>query len=373
MGKILFLVVASIAMLKAEEVSSINSEEVIGNATVASGLCFDASYLFLKAEIDGLAYGQTLDLSPFTSPTDVLHIKGRSKSPDFEWSSGFTAGVGYIFPQREQYQLSAFWTYLHSSANKSTHQNGNIDQHYITPTWLPLLMGSVADSASASWNLNFNVVDLAFCRNLLFGSWFSVEPKAGLRAAWIDQDYKVKYHGGYNFLDGGVRNTIFQDTSFTSSNDFKGIGARVGAELEFFIAKDFSILGGFFASLLYGEFEVREVFQGGLLQDFGAGAQILKEELNFRKDFTAIRPSFETKIGLRWSSFFNNEQNRMLVGVYYRLDYWLDQNELVNELVARDSTPINPTAINENSNLTGFNPHGNLQLQGLEVELRIEF
>ena len=373
MRKILFLVIASIAILSAEETFSESSEKTLGSATVASGLFFDASYLFLKAEIDGLVFAQTFDVSPVNAPTDIVQVKNRPKSLDFQWSSGVTAGVGYIFPQREQYQLSAYWTYLHSSADKKIHQNGTIDQHFIAPMWLPFLSGAVADRADANWALNFNVADLALSRNVLIGNWFSLAPKLGLRAAWVNQDYKVKYHGGFNFNDGGVSDIIFEDTSLVASNEFTGIGPRVGTELQFYLMKNLSIMGGFFASVLYGEFEVRELFTGGLLVDFGAGAQLLHEQLNLRKDFSAVRPAIETKIGLCWDRFFNDEQNRILIGAFYRLDYWFDQNEFINQANSRDSSPINGTTINQNNNIINIRPDGNLQMQGLEVELRIEF
>ncbi|GAB5411099.1 MAG: hypothetical protein ChlgKO_02130 [Chlamydiales bacterium] len=334
---------------------------------------FDVSYLFLRAEIDGLVFGQTIDVSNLTSPSDVLHVKDRPKNLDFQWSSGLTAGVGYIFPEREQFQLSAYWTYLHSKADKKTRQNGNIDEHFIAPNWLPLLLGSTADRAKASWTLNFNVVDLALSRNVLFGEWFSMEPKAGLRGAWINQDYNVNYHGGFKYSEAGTTNTIFKDTSFKATNDYRGIGARIGSDLQFYLTKNITVLGSFFGSLLYGDFELRETYSGGLLVDFGAGPQILNEDVDLRKDITAVRPAIESKIGLRWNRYFNENKQRILIGMYYQLNYWFDQNELVNQLANRDSTPISGTAITANNNITNINPHGNLQIQGLEVELRLDF
>ncbi len=51
-------------------------------------------------------------------------------------------------------------------------------------------LGSVADHALASWRLNFNTLDLSLGRNYFVGRFLSLHPYLGIRAVWIDQNYK---------------------------------------------------------------------------------------------------------------------------------------------------------------------------------------
>ncbi|MDX8430257.1 MAG: Lpg1974 family pore-forming outer membrane protein [Candidatus Algichlamydia australiensis] len=350
-----------------------NWQGVVGSASVESGLFFDASFLYLKPEVGGLAFADTINVSEITAPDDVAQVKFRPKNLNFEWDPGLSVGLGYIFSSKEQSQISAYWTYLHSNADEQVTVSGRIDNNFISPIWFPFILGANADRAKANWTLNFNVADVAASRNLFLGEWLAFKPKLGLRAAWIHQDYEARYRGGYTFNDAGVSTTLFKNTSFTASNDYKGVGVHFGTDLEWFITKSFSFIGGGFLSLLYGDFEIREKFDGGLLVSFGGDPQILNEEINVREDFTAVRPSLEAKIGLKWQKLFNENHHRFMIGVFYQVETWFDQNELIAISNARDSTPLTATAITANNYVMNETPGGNLEIQGLRVELRLDF
>lgn len=347
----------------------------VGSASPASGFFTDLNFLYLKSEVDGLTYGQTLDIDVNVNPVaPIVNIKDRPRLPNFQWDPGLSVGVGYIIPQREQWQVSGYWTYLQSSAKNRDTFNNPANQ-YLAVGWLPFLLGSIADRADMDWSMNFNLADIMISRNAFFGKWLSIEPRMGVRLAWINQDYQVKYNGGYIYTDltNGAQTTLTRATKFVGSNDFWGAGARVGSDFHWYITKNLSMVGSFFASLLYGNFEVDELYDGAILTNLGAGPTLLPELLDLKKDFTALRPALETKLGLSWQNFFKGDAYRLLVGVFYEFDCWFDQNELVDQFITRDSGLLSATEVSSNSNVTNLVPHGNLTLQGLRVQARFDF
>ncbi|MCP5492232.1 MAG: hypothetical protein H7A40_04240 [Chlamydiales bacterium] len=347
----------------------------VDSASPESGFFTDLNFLYLKSEVDGLTYGQVLDVTLFGAPTPSrIEVQDRPRLPNFQWDPGLSVGVGYIIPQREQWQISGYWTYLYSSA-KNRDTFSNLTGNYLAVAWLPLVLGSIADRADMDWSMNFNLADIMISRNAFFGKWLSMEPRMGVRIAWINQDYQVKYNGAYLYTDltNGAQNTLTRATQFVASNDYWGAGARVGSDFHWYITKNLSMVGSFFASLLYGNFEVDEVYDGALLLNVGAGPALVPEVISLKKNFTALRPALETKLGLSWQSFFKDDAYRLLVGLFYEFDFWFEQNELVDQFINRDSGLLSATAASSNSNVTNLNPNGNLTLQGLRVQARFDF
>ncbi|MDX8430708.1 MAG: Lpg1974 family pore-forming outer membrane protein [Candidatus Algichlamydia australiensis] len=343
----------------------------VGSASPCSGFFLDLSYLYLRSELDGLSYGQTFAVTPATATTPGSIIS-ETKELDFDWDSGFNLGLGYIFPNREQWQLSGYWTYLHSDAENSA-SSDDISEEFIAPQWAHFSTGSAADRASADWTLNFNVMDIAISRNAFFGKWLSIEPRMGIRAAWINQDYNANYRGLFSFTTGGVATNLFKDTSFKADQEYWGVGTRMGTGLQWHLTDSFSISGGVFASLVYGGFTINETIVGGVIEDVGAGPALLEEVHKIRKEFNALRAALETEIGIRWQHFFQDRSSRLLIGLYYQFNNWFDQNEIFNPVFSNDSSAIN---INSNRNDLAFNSiysNGNLQMQGLRAQVRYDF
>ncbi len=336
-------------------------------ASVYKGPFFSLDFLYWQAQEDALEYVQhdKPSLTNYRIALEDLH---------FDWNPGFKLGLGYIFPQRDQWDVSLSWTYLHSKAHASIATNDpTLKTDVLRPIWLSVVLGSVADRASAHWALNYNLLDLDLGRDYFIGRWLSLRPHIGLRGASIHQDYNVHYHGGFQYSDSGGTHTLFKNTSLNADNDFDGIGFRLGADTDWHISSQWSILANISGSLVYGKFKVREAYDGGKLQATGVTVFILDTPLTERQTFWRLRPCMESELGLQWHKFFHAEKYRVAASATYNFVYWPNQNELINIVTAKDNTTIDANNTNSNSDLATFHQQGNLQLQGVKVGVRFDF
>jgi len=63
--------------------------------------------------------------------------------------------------------------------------------------------------------------------------------------------------------------------------------------------------------------------------------------------------------------FFNNDKFRLSLGAFYQLVYWFHQVNIVNQSVNTDT--------NGNVYLSNLNPNGDLYMQGLRIQLNLDF
>ncbi|MCB1084932.1 MAG: hypothetical protein KDK60_02395 [Chlamydiia bacterium] len=347
----------------------------VPSASVDSGFFADLSFLYLKPEIEGLSLGQNLDSDTSQLPLQVSS-EIKVEELNFKWKPGVKAGFGYTIPQREQWEVSAYWTYMHSSADRSLSKpEANFGGDNIVPSSLPYILGPGATRASGDWRLNFNLIDLAIARNAFFGRFLSLKPMVGIRFAWIYQNYLAKYRGGFTSTDttSGISSTIFQDTRFKGKNNFWAGGVRLGSDFDWYLSKNISIVGNIFFSLLYGKFDIKENYSGAVLVDLGSGVQTLNQLVEVTFPHNTLRSAIESEIGLRWHRFFNGNNSRLLIGLFYQFNVWFDQNELLNHFVTPNSGPIDATNINSSNLIANINPKGDLMMQGLRVQCRYDF
>ena len=339
------------------------SEKKSDSVSVDHGFIAQASYLFYQATEDGLDFIQSTDVSggfPGHIFADaVVH------EPDFHWKSGFQAGLGYIFSQREQWDLFANWTWYHGDAHNSAAADfATVASRTLRPVWLPFLMGTAASQASVDWRVHFNTLDLSVGRDFFIGRWLSMHPRAGFRGGWITQRYNASYHGAY-LVNGS---TVFPlgITSFDANWHYHAGGLRFGSDAQWYFSNQFSFLANLYGSILYGKFKVNETFDGGFVIDGGGGPVEIPETIFFRKEYFRLRPVLEAEVGLKWQRFFHDRKRKASIGAYYGFSYWFNQNALVNEFLTLDLT-------SGNSFFTLLPLEGSLQLQGLRVEAALEF
>jgi hypothetical protein len=75
--------------------------------SIDKGISAQATFLYWQAKEDGLEYVETVGLDVTGSPVPTLiEARNVSKTLDFEWKPGFQVSLGYIFPQRQQWDVS---------------------------------------------------------------------------------------------------------------------------------------------------------------------------------------------------------------------------------------------------------------------------
>ncbi|MGE0671232.1 MAG: Lpg1974 family pore-forming outer membrane protein, partial [Parachlamydiales bacterium] len=213
--------------------------------------------------------------------------------------------------------------------------------------------------ASGHWKLHYNILDFELSRQFYVGKWLSIRPKMGLRAAWINQHFNVKYHSIFVTTAGAFP----FDQSFRCHQEFNGVGIKFGSDLQFYMNKAWSILGNLSTSLLWGETELKQKVAGRIFVDT---TNSFPETIRFTKSVNKIRTNLEGLLGLQWQTYYHQDKYRFGVSALYSFAYWFSQNQLTNHSITPSPSLEQPAVVDNSAN-------GDLQLQGLNFQLEFDF
>lgn len=332
-------------------------------ASVDKGWVANASFLYWNAKADGFQFAEkaTLEgLDPNGAPT-MLNVKGTLETPSFNtWDPGVQLGIGYIFPEREQWHAHLSWTHLNTSSRSSIKiLDEDVSTKRLIPTLFPFLVGSLADRAAADWKLHFNILDLELDRQFFVGKWLFFKPKIGLRGAWIKQDFQAKYHAFF------LTNTGSFDFNhiFFCKQSFGGVGLKFGTDAQFYLSPSWSILGNFFSSFLWGSTKLEEKATGRI---FVSDTLSFPEAVKFSRKIDRIRTALDGQLGMQWQTYCYQGKYRFAISALYSISYWFSQNMLVNQIVNFLPNLQQPGVVDAPTN-------GDLQLQGLNLQFEFDF
>ncbi len=330
--------------------------------SIDKGWTVDGTFLLWNAKVDGFQFAETVNLKgliPNTLPTQINASIQCDTLPFDKWDPGFQVGLGYIFSEREQWHTRLSWTRFRTESRRTVHSSTDLFTQYIVPLWVNFLTGPQADYASAHWDLDYDTVDLELSRQFFVGKWLSVNPKLGVRGAWITQDYRVKYHALFN-----TGADVFPEpTSFKAGQSFNGVGFKLGSDLQFYICKHLSILGNLSSSLLWGNYHLQEKATGFI---FVGSSTSISEAVKIKAARDMIRANVEGQLGLKWQQYFHQDKFRFGFSTLYSFSYWFRQNNSINQL-ASFAPNLQQPAVSEVIN------SGDLQLQGVNFQLEFDF
>jgi len=270
-------------------------------------------------------------------------VKGHVVEPEFEWDWGFRLGLGYKLPH-DQWDLYLNYTYVHGDAHKHVGAgDGAIYGSYaaffgIYPLPVPPAT-FYEDSAHSHWNMNLNMADLELGRNMIASKWLSLRPFIGLRGLVIQQDYNISYHGGSAFLS---------DTQKVGmTNDYWGVGLRMGLDTLWGLGHGFSIYGNGAAALLSGTFDVH---QKNHMEKENLTRMNIHDDDHWNVVATA-----ELALGLQWDHFFHQDRYHFGVNLGWEFNAFFNQNRIMRFLSMQ-----NPGAFTRSN--------GDLTFQGLPLD-----
>lgn len=260
-----------------------------------------------------------------------------SKRIDFDFQSGFRVGLGVHLPY-DHWDIYVNYTRFVPDASESAHGS-----------FYPLFLfqgtrgphGTHVSKAHAHWKVEFQTADVEIGRVYYVGKTFVVRPFFGLKGAWIDQDVKVSYEGGFIPHEQSYR------TKF--DNDFKGGGPLIGVESNWLIGEGFSLFGDFAAAPVVGYFfNQQKQFQLH-------GAKVV--DLN--TDSHLVSPTLQIVAGLAWDRNFHRDRMRIGLSAGFEAQYWWEQNQI--EQFTDDDLPIH------------VREKGDLSFYGLTLRGRFDF
>lgn len=354
-----------ISLLLLGRLSGQEMENYCESDCTESPFFLSARFLYWKATEDELEY---VDKFHADASGSTILVNGEVQDLDFHWSPGTKLSIGYAC---DLCDLALTWTFLYSHPDASVSTPG-IDAEFLKPNWFPFLLGGLADQASSDWRLHFNTLDLDLGKTFWIGKCAFLNPHVGIRAAWIDQRYQIRYHSAFQFTTGGVGETIFSNTSLDASNDFKAVGLRFGMDGQLFFCSNLSLIGGVSTSLLYGKFNVMEVINGGLILDVGGVPTFVPEILTLSETLYRPRFNIEGLLGLQWSTYLIPTKCGLSAALFYEAAVWINQNQIINRTISINDSPINATSTNSNINESLVHPKGNIQLTGFSFQVRLD-
>lgn len=267
--------------------------------------------------------------------------------PNFKWDVGFRLGFGYIFPCRT-WDMAINWTHFNTRLQQCRSTNGDIGLGMF-PIW------SLADDiipydwvsiAKMHWKLNINLFDLDFGRAVAWKDQFFLRPIMGLRFAAVNQNLDVRYGGGIfaNGLNLPELDSTFGYDSIDMTNNFWGIGPRLGIDAQLNVAKGFRLYATTCGTCDYGFFKVHQ-------------KETYLKSLRYKRNCSphGFRWMIDATAGVLWKSFCAKNRYALSFALGWEYHIFFDQMKLKGDQF-------------------GLVSHNrNLSLNGLSISARFDF
>ncbi|MBY0529013.1 MAG: hypothetical protein K2P51_02355 [Rhabdochlamydiaceae bacterium] len=299
--------------------------------------------LLWKPNQTGMTY--CLSVSEFTSP---LGKKNKEIHQASQWATGFRVGTGAVFIGAPC-DISFYWTRFHNTSHGSSSKPFIIGSQLLgIGNAFPVGGSGVGGGKPHStWDLDFDTAELDFGYRLCFNERYLLRPYFGVTAGWINQLQSIKYP---NFL--GTNNVVFS-AKIKQTNDFNGVGPKLGLQGNMAMGAGFGIMGNFAASFFYGTAHNPVKYDiNGDLADF----PVPQSKVTYRQH--RIIPALQAQVGLTWGIVCTKHFTIDLAALYeaqYFFGTWRNQNSAIQNFYIADAG------------------YGNLMLQGGTWQLKLTF
>jgi hypothetical protein len=386
MKKLLLLTLLCASQIQADETQNMNDSAMPVSSPVDSpkkpktsrkksgtGFFLTGDFIYWKAQEDNLEFGltglmQSVDNIPNATVVPGLSDSGETYSPVFEWSPGFKIGVGYV-PARQGWEIYLNWCRFTTHAHgKKGLPNSFFLPQLLYGQWNIGASGFDVDQAIfAKWKMDYNVLDLQIGKELSIGRYFSLKPLAGLRGAWIDQDYHLT-------LDGITINNSKDNQSFKwIDSDFRSLGFRTGLDSAWRFNSHFSFFSKASISLLYGDFHNKYK----CIRTIPAAGAFDQTIADIHNHYQSMKTEIEFALGFSYQTLFNQNKMGFACDIAWEYQNWMNLNQLYRPLMGDGSSAYNagppPSVYNYNSGGRFGHLNGDLGIMGLTVGARLDF
>ena len=258
--------------------------------------------------------------NPLSVHTDVLYWSARQGGADnwaqaipaplttnttiqildvpFRWTPGFRIGLGYTLPQNF-WNVKLNYTQYQTKGKDQTQPGTNtgvyssfLGNFYVNNPQGNGVSGPYYQQAQIQWDLGFHNLDLEFSHLFSLDSHFSLKPIIGMKTAIINQDISSNWQRPFN-PSTHTPYSNFTSASEDLSNHFWGIGPSLGLDTYWHLHHSannvLSIYGGALASLMYGYWQVNDIYQN----DQPAKVNIINGQFNSAATMTQLRAGIE--------------------------------------------------------------------------------
>jgi hypothetical protein len=163
---------------------------------------FHADFIAMQSQQEGMEYAITNNDSPATDQ-QILGGDFIGFSDDHNhswgWDAGFKIGFGG-YSIHDSWLFDAEWTWLHIHQKSSINLPAGSNNEWLIPLWLapnmyPIVSG--AKTNSADWQAIYSTADFRIANPVHYSRFLVAVPNIGLRFAYIEQDYILRYSRNY--------------------------------------------------------------------------------------------------------------------------------------------------------------------------------
>lgn len=298
--------------------------------------------LLLKATETGLPYGVMVQ----DNTTRTANPSGRIRNQNMEWLWGFRVGVGYNMCH-DEWDAALTWTRFHNkhTNNLSGTSTNNVGASRLAPGILSGDTRETFGSIESWWQLHFNQVDLDMGRMFYVSKFLKIRPHAGLRMAWIDQNFRV-------FYKDGIGSETYREKD---RNDFWGMGLVGGMNTLWGLGNGWAIYADAAVSLVYGSFTLNN----NQVETTSVATES-SNYFNANQKVKCTRAMTDLALGLRWDRNFSDDRFHIGFNAGWEQHIYFDQNQLIRYVddIAKTDTVSN---------------QGDLTLQGFAFGARFDF
>lgn len=306
-----------------------------------------ADFIFWAARQDGLGYV----MSGFGAGATSVG-RGNVHHVGTDWDPGFKAGIG-LGLGHDGWDVMLEYTWLHSHdssntvhtntpANSTLYPLWNIANHFNDPKYFNNRAPVI--SAFANWDLHFNMFDLELGRNYYISTYLTLRPHVGLKGGWINQDYSVRYRANISSVED-------DNWRIRNDQDYWGVGIRAGLDTAWYFITNFCLYGDFALTGMWSSFDVDRRDTRENLATVTTPTRIAI--INTQNDFHSVKPVLEFGLGLRYETWFSNNDYHFAIQAGWEEQIWISHNQLLH--------------------LMEESAHGDLSLQGLTLKVRFDF
>ena len=266
---------------------------------------------------------------PSEQGCEVAYTSGKLVNMDFDFKPGFKVGLGMNF-NHDNWNLYAEYTRLNMTDRKSAHGSA------ITSPWMVNALASCT-SASAKWELDYNMFTLQLARPYYVGTELTFTPHIGWKSGWIDQNYNVDY------------SATNAPHSF-NSNDSWLVGTRAGINTNWMLGRGVRLFGNGALALFYQHFNTETTqYDTDGTYDLHASSKV-----------GHTVPNMELGFGFGWGTYFARNQWHFDVSGAYEYQIYWNQNYMRAMLHTIADVQSEGCA-------------GDLSMQGLTLTFRFDF
>ncbi len=296
---------------------------------------FVGDMLWWHADEGGTDYAVLYDGFPETTKAH-----GKNRKLNFKWDFGFKAGIGTLLDQ-DKWDLALYFTWFRTTnSSASSLHDGKLLVPLLGAEY-PELTSEVTFAASqvkSRWTIHFYTWDLNLGRHFFVSKRLAFHPYVGVKVALIDQHVRT-------------RSELFLPYSTNLStkikNDFWGFGPMLGGEGKWFLGTHFNVFGSAAASILWGEFFIRQ-------------HQHLTKSLldSLELSIHEVVPAAQFQLGIGYETNIHRDRYHIAANVRYEEQIWWNQNQM----------PYFPVGTFKYKRFSE-----DLTLQGITVDVRFDF